>query len=434
MKMTGADHTPHTPWNETDGIERALEDLPDGLDVLQVASALRRVLPAETARLAAEWYELRARAKKRFPSGQLRFLTRAGLERSTREVVARFRAASIAAWCPGASVYDATAGLGSDAIALAERGLRVVAGELDAHTARCAAANARPWSSQLCVILADALAAPVKCDFLIIDPDRRADGQRTRTPKRWSPPLDRVLELCARFRGACVKLSPGVDIGEVAAWVPTGLPAKWQWVSAGWELCEANLWLGEWALEGSGPLEREAVALGSGGDVLRVTGTPFPVVSPPSEEVSGNFWLFSPDPAVIRAGLVGNLAAQLGATGLDPHLAFLRASGPLHSGLVRGRRVLESVPADPKRVREALRRHDIGPVQVIKRGHPDPAEVLERRLRGPGRRRGTIAIARVGATHMAYILEPDGPETQAVGPHPFEGVGDEGIEPPTSSL
>ena len=53
-----------------------------------------------------------------------------------------------------------------------------------------------------------------------------------------------------------------------------------------------------------------------------------------------------------------------------------------------------------------LREHDIGSLQVRKRGHPDRAEVLERRLRGKGRRRGHLAVARLEDGHAAYLLGP----------------------------
>ncbi|MCC7014496.1 MAG: hypothetical protein IT454_18190 [Planctomycetes bacterium] len=419
--MSGDRYTPFTSEDEARSIEHALERLPTGLDALSVVSALRRELAPDTARRAAELHELRSRATERFPSGRLRFLTREGLEQATREVVARLRAQRIAELSPGASVYDATCGLGADALALAEAGLRVIAGELDPLVARCARANLAPYSNRSCVILADAMLAPVSAAFLVIDPDRRAAGRRVLEPQRWSPPLASVLRLCARFRGACVKLSPAFDIGEVGA-LESSLPHGFQWVSVERELCETNLWTGEWASAVGRPGEREAVTLDGHGKTHRITGHPFPVVSDLSERVSGNCWLLDPDPAVVRSGLLGRLAFGISARGLDPQLAYLLSEERPSSPWVRGWRVLETSSADPKRVREALRRHDIGPVQVLKRGHPEPAEVLERRFRGPGQRRGLLAVARIGDGHRVFLLDPQ----------TAERVSDTDPEPPPS--
>ena len=52
-----------------------------------------------------------------------------------------------------------------------------------------------------------------------------------------------------------------------------------------------------------------------------------------------------------------------------------------------------------------LARHDIGPVEVLKRGHPDPAEVLAKRFRGRGERRGWLAVARLAKGHLGWLLE-----------------------------
>ena len=63
--------------------------------------------------------------------------------------------------------------------------------------------------------------------------------------------------------------------------------------------------------------------------------------------------------------------------------------------LLRAFRVVEACACDPRAVRRMLDRHDVGPVEVRKRGHPEPAEVLARRFRGSGKRAGKLAVARL---------------------------------------
>ena len=52
-----------------------------------------------------------------------------------------------------------------------------------------------------------------------------------------------------------------------------------------------------------------------------------------------------------------------------------------------------------------LARHGVGPLTVMKRGHPDDAETLAGRFAGPGDRPGLLAVARTSAGHLALLLE-----------------------------
>ena len=118
------------------------------------------------------------------------------------------------------------------------------------------------------------------------------------------------------------------------------------------------------------------------------------------------------------------LAAELGLRGLHPMIALLAGEAPAQSPFLDTFRVLGSAPLDKRRVRELLRAHDVGAIEVRKRGHPDPAEVLSKRFKGPGTRRGTLFVVRLESGHRAYLAEA----------HPAQMVGDEGFEPTTSSL
>ena len=68
-------------------------------------------------------------------------------------------------------------------------------------------------------------------------------------------------------------------------------------------------------------------------------------------------------------------------------------------------RVVETAPADARRVRSMLRRHGIGKLTVMKRGHPDDADTLARRFAGSGPRRGRVAVARTDRGHLVLLLE-----------------------------
>ncbi len=415
-------------WDSADSarVERALAGIGKNVRPLELVSALRRELGPELARIAAEQFELRRRAAGRFPEGWLKCLTRKGLEQASRAVVARARAAWIGERAPGRLVLDATCGLGADSLALAERGQPVLAADRDPGVARCARINLGEHGAR--VVVADAAEPPLRSPreaFWLVDPDRRAGqpgksqagersagaGERSLDPKRWSPGPAVLLEQVTRFAGSCWKLAPGVDITDLVSGLAPGTKHLPRWISAGGELCELSLWIGEGVAPEVEVGEREAVLLAEDGGIHRLRDRPFALVSLQRTEVSEIEWLAEPDASVIRSGLVANLARDLGLAPLAPESAFLGGARRPDSPLVRSWRVLGATSTDPRRVRELLGRHDFGPVRVLKRGHPDSPEQLARRYRGPGTRAGLVAVLRLERGHAALVLDPaSGPD------------------------
>lgn len=379
-------------------VEEALSGIALDEDPLEVVTRLRSRLPPALARRAALLHHLRGRARRRFGDGALAFLTEKGLEQATAPAVARARAARIRESMGRVRVWDATCGLGSDALALAGEGHRVVLSDRDPFTLACAHHNLVRAGLRAHAVRADAARPVVRADVLVIDPDRRPSGRRERDPERWSPPLSAVLALARRFPGASVALPPGLD--------PTALPrldGAWEleWVSLDGELRELTLWLGALA----GGARRAVLALRTGGEPRRLTGDPGVAVPPLEPDAArGARWLAEADPAVLRSGLLGTLAAREGVAPIAPRCAYLAGARRPESPLLSVWPVLGTSPLDKRRLRALLREHDVGPLTVMKRGHPDTAEVLAVRLRGPGREPGLLAVARLERGHLALLL------------------------------
>jgi hypothetical protein len=118
-------------------------------------------------------------------------------------------------------------------------------------------------------------------------------------------------------------------------------------------------------------------------------------------------YLYEPDPAVIRAHLVGELAAQLGAAQLDASIAYLTGRHPLNTPLARCWRVLEWLPFSLKRLRARLRALEAGSVTVKKRGSPLDANTLARQLSGAGPQPLVVTLTQMQGRPVAIICSAE---------------------------
>lgn len=367
-------------------------------DALELASALRARLSGPQARLVAERLDSWRRAVGKFEHPTRLRLTRLGLEQATPFRVARQRAARFQNL--DGVVLDATAGLGGDALQLAQAGLEVIALEREPRRARYLAHNLASCGGRGWAVRGSAERPPVKrFAGVVIDPDRRVGGRRSLDPRHAEPGWDVVQALARRASAlACVKLAPGFDPGALAT-MPPG-PSLWSWVSLDGELKELALWTGPAAAAFLGP--REAVAL-RGTDVHRRAGAP----GAPSvlAEPQRAHWLAEVDPALVRASLVASLADETGLGAITDDGGYLGGAAEPRSPWLTALRVVDSAPFDTKHVRRLLARHDIGPLTVKKRGFPTSADELVRRWRGKGANPGTLLVARHRAGHRVWLVE-----------------------------
>jgi hypothetical protein len=113
--------------------------------------------------------------------------------------------------------------------------------------------------------------------------------------------------------------------------------------------------------------------------------------------------MYEPDPAVIRAGLVGDLANDVGLCQIDPSIAYLTGP-PVSSPFVRGAyRVEEVLPFNLKSLRAKLRALDVGVVDIKKRGTAVEPTELRKRLKLTGDDRRTIILTRSRGRQVAII-------------------------------
>ncbi|MEU1235109.1 methyltransferase domain-containing protein [Micromonospora aurantiaca] len=387
----------------------AAADRVAGGDPLAAAAALRSAgIHGGLAAAALTQAELRRRAAGKFGAAAAgMFLTRAGLEQATRRAVADRRAARLRA-AGVTTLADLGCGLGADALAAARAGIRVYAVEADPVTAAMAAANAEAagLADLVTVERGDATAFDATgVDAVFCDPARRraGTGRRVFDPNAYSPPWDFVTGLAARLPRTVVKVAPGLD----HALIPAGAEAEW--VSVDGDLVEAALWCGELAevprratllREKEGPLLNASGSKRVPSYHLTGTGAQEAPVGPVRR------FLYDPDPAVVRAHLVAELAADLDATLADPSIAYLYADEARPTPFARCLEITDVLPFSLKRLRALLRERRVGRVEIRKRGSALEPEKLRRDLRLSGDEAAGLALTRVAGDPTVLVCRP----------------------------
>jgi hypothetical protein len=314
------------------------------------------------------------------------FFTREALEMASAEPVARYRAERFA---PFGTVADLCCGIGGDAIGLASASLAVVAVDRVPLRVRMAEANLAAYGLGGRFVCADALAADLAdCVAAFADPGRRRDGRRTLSLHESEPPVPAVVGRFPTGFPLGVKVAPGFPKGELA-----DFDSAPEFVSLDGELKECVLWFGPLRFAGA----RATVLPGP----HTLAGDPAAAV----EVGPVGAYLYDPDPAVTRAGLVGELGRHLPARQIDPRIAFLTSDVLTPTPFASAYRVEEVLPFRVKRVGEWLKARGVGRVTVVKRGSPVDADdlVSKWKLRGDGHR--AVILTRAQDRPVAIISE-----------------------------
>ncbi|WP_193613905.1 THUMP-like domain-containing protein [Nocardioides lijunqiniae] len=358
-------------------------------DPLRAQTALRRLASAEHAAAALTQVRLRERAVAKFGelAGRMYF-TPDGLEQATRSTVADHRAGRLAAFRAD-SLVDLGCGIGGDLVAAARVGVVCVGVDLDPVRVAVAEANLAALDLSGAVGVADATEIDTRpFDVAFADPARRSARGRTFDVDDWTPPWSFVESLLRR--DACVKVAPGVP----HSLVPEGVEAEW--VSDHGDVKEAALWSGRLAT-----VRRRATVIGQGGlATLTDEDDPGAGVRAVGE------YLYEPDGAVIRAGLVTAVAAGVSGGLLDEHIAYVTSDASFHTPFARGYRVIAELPYREKALKAALRERGIGRLTIKKRGVEVVPEQLRRRLDLAGDDEATIVMTRVAGQGTVLLVQP----------------------------
>ncbi len=353
----------------------------DDRDMLSVVAGLRSLFTAEEASALVQTTVLRLRGKVKFERADEMLFTEEGLQQATAEPVSRYRAERFRRY---SSVYDLGCGIGGDAIALGAVS-DVTAIDLDPVRAVLAEFNASVHGVPLGVEVRDLLGVGREtADAYFCDPARRDErGKRILDPSAYRPPLGAVID---RFLPElAVKTHPAIADVDIPA------DSEAEFVSLHGELRECVLWFGAMA----GDCRRRATLLPSGATLV-------PASESAKVDAVGTF-IYEPDPAVIRAGLVKTVAAAIDGWRIDPSIAYISSEAESDSSFVTRFRVEAVMPFSLKRIRAYLRAAKVGVLEIKKRGSPIRPEQLRKDLKLSGDLSRVLFVTRVADDHTAII-------------------------------
>ena len=354
---------------------------------LALGTRLRMAHDVEFVAAAVTQNHLRGKARAKFGDSAARmYFTPEALEQSTRSVVSEHRASRLSS-SGVCAVVDLGCGIGGDLIAFARQGVRVRGIEYDPVRAAIAQANLVALGLSGTVSCEDATTVAIASDeAAFVDPARRDGKGRIFDPTNCVPPWDFVTALLGGR--SLAKTMPGI----AHRLIPAGVEAEW--ISVDGNLVEACLWGADFAT-----VSRRATLLPSGA-TLTSDDEECSLVEAPGA------YLYEPDDAVIRAGLVTAVAAKVGGWLIDPKIAWVSSDSHVPTPFAHAFRVVEELPFREKPLKAALVARDIGTLTIKKRGVEVIPEVLTKKLKLKGTITATVVMTRVSDEGRAYLVEP----------------------------
>jgi SAM-dependent methyltransferase len=349
---------------------------------------LAKRFPPPLTRAALDTVMLRRRAAAKFAGAERMVFDREALEMASGDLVAGYRATRYRHF---RRVADLGCGIGGDALALTAAGLDVVCVDRDPVRLRMCEANLAAHGRTARFICGDLLTASLEgAEAAFADPGRRPGGERVLAPEACEPPVSAIVGRFPPSFPLGIKVAPGIARTDLLPYGPDV-----EFISAHGELKECVLWFGGLRLG------KPAATLLPGPHTLTGDpGDPFDVAP-----VEPGHTLYDPDPAVVRADLMGELARNLSAWPLEAGYALLAAADHTPTPFAIGYRIEAVLPLDARTVGRYLRERGIGRLTVLKRGVEVDADALGRKWRtGQGEHR-TVILCRAGGKRVALVCQ-----------------------------
>lgn len=351
---------------------------------LGLQKMLRSNYDDHIVRAALILHDLRKRGAAKFSKADEMWFDRTGLEQSTSEPVANYKAKRFSG-----DVVDICSGIGGDSIAIAANANVTSIDRVSARS-QCLVWNAEAYgvANTIDAQPREAVPGDASGKLVHIDPDRRA-GPRGRSLRieDLEPGPAFLEELVQTARGGAIKLSSASNFRGSFD------DCEVELISHAGECKEATVWFGELKTD----CTTRATCVATGETIAGHLSYDMAEVAAPKK------YVFDPDPALVRSGLLDQFCLERGISRLDVEEEYVTADELPETAFLPGAFELTGeFPNEGKALRKHLRELNVGRVEIKSRRVPTDVEKLRRSLKLKGTEPATIIIARLNG--LARVL------------------------------
>ena len=357
-----------------------------------LAKFLRTQTTPEYAAAVNTVIKLRQKATIKFSKAEQMLFTRSSLEQASAENISHYRLLRLLNK-KITSIIDLGCAIGGDSIAYSSKllttGVELNPARLILAEHNIAVYNNTQRFTPFKADITELNPLNIAAEAFFIDPARRTpQGKRLFSPESWSPKLSEIFRWLEKIPNGIVKAAPGIAHINIPA------EAEADFISYKGELRECVLWFGN-LRNGN---KRQATLIDKG--VILSGENPYI----PIEKIKN--YIYEPDSAVIRAGLVELLAGKINATKISANIAFLTTEEKIETPFAKCFKVISSMQYNEKELKKELKKLDCGTLNVIKRGSPIEVPALLKRLKLKGKNYFTLLLTREGEKRTAIIAKP----------------------------
>ena len=347
-----------------------------------------------------ETVHFRTRGRDKFPRASRMRFTRPTLAMASSKEVAEYRTWKIRKRLSEVKqALDVGAGIGGDTIAMALR-WPVVSVEIDPETIKMLKQNITVYNVEKNVQIIQGDITKLihqpefkeklrDLDIIFFDPSRRSQDKRTVKTEEYTPPLTLVEELVKLCPNVCAKISPATDISRIT------YNCDIEVISNKGEVKEIDLWFG-------------SLKQYKDKKIIMATKLPEKITLEKQDthlpEITelGNY-LYEPDPAYIKAGLINTLAQVYQLTALNPHIAYLTGNQLKQTPTLKTYKVLAETSTEPTQINKALTEQNIGKIDFKTRGIEIDLKNIHKQIKSAGKNKGLVIYTIIGEKKRAVI-------------------------------
>ncbi|MBF0430904.1 MAG: hypothetical protein HQK83_06470 [Fibrobacteria bacterium] len=346
-------------------------------------------VPSPLQTILLEQLALRLKAKKKiFQASQLLF-TKLNLEQATREIVSRHKAKKLAHF---PVIADLCCGIGGDSFFLDNR---IVGVDINPGILKLYDFNMRKLNKDFIAVCTDATRCNIRSQAALLDPARR---QTAHSNTGWqddslSPALSQIEGCIKHYKNMGIKLRPGITVPEFLC------DYELEYIGVKDECIELTVWTGD-----LGCSQRvTAVELESGSSIsASISDIPdtFSHINYPGS------YIFEPVKVLVRSHLFGVLANQLGLWQIDSQIAYLSGNEPVLHPFLKSYKIIGQYSLNLKGLKRVIKEHDIGILEIKKRGVAVSPEKVRKQLSPKGSQSGILIFTRVKNKKTVFLVQP----------------------------